>query len=120
MKQTLKELKADIKHIWQDQIRTAIYYANEAAKNADDNGSCNFDMAMIYKEKHFTYAETIEIFRVCGINACKATDYSRFYTGLVALPNYVGQANRNTVWAETFAKWLKEQGFKTSMYYQCD
>lgn len=113
--------KAERKEVWIDQIKTAIAMANEAIReNPSDDGTCNFDMAMIKKEQWFTYDETIAIFKECGINACKASEYSRYYKGFIALPNYVGQADKNTRWAETFEKWLKEQGFETSMYYQCD
>ena len=115
-------MKAEIKKIWVDQIKTAINAANKAiAENPEDDGTCNFDMCMIEKESTFTYDETIAIFQECGIDgACRASEYSRYYRGLIALPNYVGQADKNTRWAETFRDSLKEQGFKTSMYYQCD
>lgn len=114
---TKKELKAEIKAIWVDQIKTAIAMANEAVIGNTDGGTCNFDMAIVKKEKQFTYAETIAIFQECGIRAYKM---SGFYNGCIGLPNFVGQAEKNTVWAETFSKWLGEQGFETSMYYQCD
>ena len=117
---TKKELKAETRRIWIDQIKTAINKANEFIKNCEDNGTCNFDMVMIKKEPVFTYAETIDIFKECGINASKMTEWSRYYSGLIGLPHYVGQAEKNTKWAETFGKALEEQGFKTSMYYQCD
>lgn len=112
--------KEDIRKIWVDQIRTAMAKAYAVAGNCEDNGTCNFDMCMIEKEKCFTYDETIAIFKECGINACRGSEYSRYYSGYIALPNYFGQAERNTKWAETFRDGLKEQGFKTSMYYQCD
>ena len=118
---TKKEMKAEIRHIWIDQIKTAIYEADKAIENCADDGTCNFDMVMIEKESTFTYAEIIEIFKECGITgACKANEYSRYYNGLIALPCFHGQAERNTRWAEAFRDSLKEQGFKTSMYYQCD
>lgn len=119
---TKAEQKAVRKEIWIDQIKTAIYMADEAIrKNPEDNGTCNFDMVMIEKEPWFTYAEIIDMFKQCGIKgACKASEYSRHYTKMIALPNYVGQADKNTRWAETFKYWLQEQGFKCSMYYQCD
>lgn len=116
-----KTEKAIIKSIWIDQIKTAINKADNAIINCEDNGTCNFDMVMVRKESHFTYAETIDIFKECGISgACKATEYSRYYSGLIALPCFHGQAEKNTRWAEVFSDGLKGQGFTTSMYYQCD
>jgi len=110
--------KKEIKEVWIDQIKTAIYAANNAVKyNAEDNGSCNFDMCMIQKESTFTYQETIRILNECGLSARKMYGYNKGYIGI---PNYVGQANRNTRWAEAFTKSLKRQGFKTSMYYRLD
>lgn len=117
---TKKEMKEGIKEIWIDQIKTAINEANKAIENCKDDGTCNFDMVMIKKESTFTYAETIELFKESGINADKMSEWGRGWTGWIGLPNYVGQAERNTKWAETFGNALKEQGFETSMYYQCD
>lgn len=115
-----KELKAEIRAIWIDQIKTAISQANKAIEYCEDDGTCNFDMAMIKKESIFTYAETIAIFKECGISASKMSEWGRGYSGYIGLPNYVGQAEKNTRWAETFGECLKEQGFTVSMYYQCD
>ena len=113
-----KAMKNEIKEIWIDQIKTAIYAANQAVKfNSEDNGTCNFDMCMVQRESKFTYQETIEIFKECGLPARKMGGYDKGYIGI---PNFEGQANRNTRWAEAFAKSLKRQGFKTSMYYQVD
>lgn len=117
---TKKEAKAEIRKVWIDQIKTAINEANKAAEECKDDGTCNFDMVMIKKESTFSYAETIEIFKECGIDADKMSEWGRGWTGWIGLPNYVGQAEKNTKWAETFEKWLKESGFETSMYYQCD
>ena len=47
---TKKEKKAGIRHIWIDQIKTAIYGADKAIENCADDGTCNFDMVMIEKE----------------------------------------------------------------------
>lgn len=118
---TKADMKNEIRTIWIDQIKTAINKADKAVVNCEDDGTCNFDMVMVRKEKTFTYDEMIEIFQSCGINgACKASEYSRYYTGLIALPCFHGQAERNTRWAEAFRDGLQEQGFETSMYYQCD
>lgn len=117
---TKKEMKEEIRKIWIDQIKTAMNKADKAIEGCEDNGTCNFDMVMIRKEKIFTYDETIAIFKECGINASRGSEWSRYYTGLIGLPNYKGQAERNTKWAETFGESLKEQGFEISMYYQCD
>lgn len=100
---------------WIDQIKTAKYYADKAiAENPSDNGTCNLDRAMIEKEKWFTYAETIKIFNDCGIVA------SKYGTGTILVGGTHGQAEKNTLWAKTFAYWLGEQGFKASMFYQID
>ena len=116
-----KAEKTIIREIWIDQIKIAKNYADNAIIGIEDNGTCNFDMVLIEKESAFTYAETIEIFQECGIKgACNANEYSRYYNGYIALPCYHGQAEKNTKWAESFRDSLKEQGFKTSMYYQCD
>jgi len=117
---TKKEMKEEIKKIWIDQIKTAINKANEAIENCEDNGTCNFDMVMIKKESTFTYAETIEIFKECGINADKMSEWGSHWAGWIGLPHYVGQAEKNTKWAETFRDGLEEEHFETSMYYQCD
>ena len=117
---TKKEMKEVIRKIWINQIKTAMNKADKAIEGCEDNGTCNFDMVMIEKESTFTYDETIAIFKECGINASKASEWSRYYTGKIGLPNYVGQAEKNTKWAKTFGESLKEQGFKVSMYYQCD
>ena len=118
---TKKEIKEETRRIWIDQIKTAIAYADKAIEGCEDNGTCNFDMVLIRKESTFTYAETIDIFKECGITgACKANEYGRYYNGYIALPCFHGQAERNTKWAEAFRDSLKEQYFETSMYYQCD
>ena len=117
---TKKEMKDGIREIWIDQIKTAIDMANEAIENCTDDGTCNFDMVMVKKEKTFTYAETITIFESCGIMASKMSEWGRGYSGWIGLPHYMGQAEKNTKWAETFRDWLKSAGFETSMYYQCD
>ena len=117
---TKKEMKSEIRKIWIDQIKTAMNKADEAIEGCEDNGTCNFDMAMIKKESTFTYAEIIEIFNECGIRADKMSEWSRHYSGYIGLPNYKGQGERNTKWAKTFADSLKEQGFTVSMYYQMD
>lgn len=107
--------KAERKEAWIDQIKTAKYMANEAIeKNPSDGGTCNFDEAMIKKEKWFTYAEIIAIFNECGLSA------SRHKAGWLLVGGLHGQAEKNTLWAKTFAFWLDEQGFETSMYYQMD
>lgn len=107
--------KAERKEVWIDQIKTARYMADEAkAKNPNDNGTCNFDSAMIKKEKWFTYDETIKIFESLGIPARK------YRTGWILVGGIHGLAEKNTLWAKTFENWLNVQGFETSMYYQCD
>lgn len=107
--------KEEIKAIWKDQILTAKEMAGKAIlKNPSDYGTCNFDEAMIEKEKHFTYAETIQIFKECGLSA------SKYKNGMLLVGGIHGQAEKNTLWAKTFSYWLGEQGFKASMYYQCD
>lgn len=114
------EMKAEFRNIWLDQIKTAIKEANEAVENCKDNGTCNFDMVMIKKESMFTYAETIAIFKEYGIDADKMSKWGRGWRGWIGLPNYVGQAEKNTKWTETFKDCLERAGFETSMYYQCD
>lgn len=107
--------KQEIRHIWIDQIKTAIAAADNAIKhNPEDGGTCNFDSAMIKKETTFTYQETIDMFVECGCFAHKHRN------GWIMVGNFHGQANRNTRWARAFAKSLERQGFTTSMYYQVD
>ena len=107
--------KKERKEVWIDQIRTAKSMADKAiAEKPEDNGTCNFDECMIKKEKWFTYAETIEIFKECGLPA------NKYKNGWILVGGFHGQAERNTLWAETFKNWLEEQGFETSMYYQAD
>ena len=91
---TKKEMKSEIRKIWIDQIKTAMNKADEAIEGCEDNGTCNFDMVMIRKEKTFTYDETIAIFKECGINASRGSEWSRYYNGLIGLPNYKGQAEK--------------------------
>lgn len=118
---TNKEMKEGIRKIWIDQIRTAKRAADKAIiENPEDGGTCNFDSAMIKKEALFTYDETIAIFKECGLSAERGSEYGSWYRGWIVLMNLHGQANKNTRWAEAFEKSLKEQGFETSMYYQCD
>ena len=46
--------KAERKEVWIDQIKTAIFAAGNAVKyNPEDNGTCNFDSAMVKKRKRF-------------------------------------------------------------------
>ena len=73
-----------------------------------------FNGFMIKKEKWFTYAEIIAIFNECGLSA------SKHKAGWLLVGGLHGQAEKNTLWAKTFAFWLDEQGFETSMYYQMD
>lgn len=117
-----KEMKEWMRETWKDQIRTAINYDNKVVEeNPEDDGTCNFDMVMIKKESTFTYQETIDIFKECGISgADKMSEWGSYWKGYIGLPNYVGQANKNTRWVEAFKKSLEEQGFECSMYYQCD
>ena len=107
--------KAERREILIDQIKTAKFMADKAIiENPSDNGSCNFDQAMIKKEKWFTYAETIQIFKDCDLSA------NKYKNGWLLVGGIHGQAAKNTLWAKTFAKWLEEQGFESSMYYQLD
>lgn len=107
--------KAERKEVWIDQIKTAKSMADRAIiEKPSDNGTCNFDEAMIKKEKWFTYAETIQIFNECGLSASKYT------TGWLLVGGLHGQAEKNTLWAKTFSHWLADQGFETSMYYCID
>lgn len=107
--------KTERKEVWIDQIKTAKNMADEAiAENPSDDGTCNFDRAMIKKEKWFTYDETIAIFAECGVSA------SKYKNGWLLVGNINGQAERNTRWQKTFKMWLEKQGFETSMYYQID
>lgn len=109
--------KTERKEVWIDQIKTAKYMADEAIReNPSDNGTCNFDEAMIKKEKWFSYDETIQIFKDCGLSASK---YRR-RAGWLLVGGFHGQAEKNTLWAKTFKTWLEEQGFTTDMYYQID
>lgn len=113
--------KEDVKHIWIDQIKTAKKYADSVIEqNGSDDGTCNFDMCLVKREKMFTYDETIAIFEECGVKACRGSEYSSFYRGYVAICELHGQADRNTRWAESFKESLEVQGFRCSMYYQCD
>ena len=106
--------KAERKEVWIDQIKTAIGQADKSIIGVADDGTCNFDMVVIEKERFFTYAETIELFKNLGISAYKMS------AGYIGLPHFMGQANRNTTWVKSFEYWLKEQGFKTSIHYQMD
>ena len=110
--------KAERKEVWIDQIKTAIYLADKAlAENPEDGGTCNFDAAMIKKETAFTYQETIDMFKKCGLNAYKMSGFNK---GWIKIQGKGGQANSRTRWAKAFKNALEEQGFETSMYYQCD
>ena len=110
--------KAEIRPIWIDQIKTAIFSADKAIKyNPEDGGTCNFDSAMVKKEKGFTYDETIAMFKECGLYAYKGRGWNK---GWIIIGTPYGQANAQTRWAKAFAKSLKRQGFETSIYYQCD
>lgn len=71
--------KTERKEVWIDQIKTAKIMADEViAENPSDNGTCNFDRAMIKKEKWFTYDETIAIFAKCGVSASKYKKWLAF------------------------------------------
>lgn len=110
--------KAERKVIWIDQIDTAIFFANKAlVENPEDGGTCNFDAAMVKKEKGFTYDETIAVFKKCGLYAYKGSGWNK---GWIIIGTPYGQANARTRWSEAFAKTLSFKGFETSMYYQCD
>lgn len=107
--------KTDRKAVWIDQIKTAKYMANKAIEeNPSDDGTCNFDEAMLKKEKFFTYEEIIQMFKECGLSA------NKYKNGWLLVGGIHGQAEKNTLWAKTFAFWLEEQGFETAMYYQID
>lgn len=110
--------KAERKEVWIDQIKTAIFAANNAVKyNPEDNGICNSDSTMVKKEKGFTYDETIAMFKECGLYVYRGSDRNK---GWIIIYTPYGRANAHTRWAEAFEKSLKRQGFETSMYYQCD
>lgn len=107
--------KIERKAVWIDQIKTAKRMADRAIEeNPSDGGTCNFDEAMLKREKFFTYEEIISIFNECGLSA------SRHKAGWLLVGGIHGQAEKNTRWAKTFAFWLEEQGFETSVYYQMD
>ena len=107
--------KNEIREVWIDQIKTAKFMADRAiAENPSDNGTCNFDVAIIKKEKKFSYDETVQMFETCGLPARK------YDKGWLRVGGIHGQAERNTLWAKTFAFWMEEQGFKASVHYQVD
>ena len=110
--------KSEIRPVWIDQIKTAIRIADKVlTENPEDGGTCNFDRAMVKRESLFTYQETIDIFKECGLNADKMCGH---YKGWIDIVGKGGIANSRTRWAKAFAKSLEEQGFETSMYYQMD
>ena len=53
------EFKDFAKHCFIDSIKTAKYQADTAARNCNDNGSCNFDACLIRVEKILTVKEFI-------------------------------------------------------------
>lgn len=113
-----KEMKELIKAVWIDQIKTAMYAANNAVKfNSEDGGTCNFDMCLIKKEKIFSIAETQAIFAECGLQTRVMKGCDKGYIGI---PHFVGQGNKNTRWVKAFKKSLERQGFVTSIFYQID
>lgn len=112
----VKISKSERRSCWEDSICEAIYEADEADKiDSSDEGTCNFDCAMVKKEKWFTYDETIEMFKKYGCFADKASE-----KGWLLVGKSIGQADRQTRWHKKFAKVLAENGFTTSMYYQMD
>lgn len=110
--------KQERKEMWKEQILQAKRNADLAASVSDDGGACNFDMALVRKEPCLTYGETVALFRECGIR--NPERMMGIHGGYIGLPHHAGQANRNTVWAETFARTLAENGFHTTVYYQID
>ena len=113
MKYTLFQ-KENTKAIWADSIRYAKRMADEAIRNIDDNGSCNFDETLVKVEKIFSTDETIEIFKECGVTA------SQYKKGWLLVGGSHGQAWKNTAWHKKFAEILAEECFTTSIYYQLD
>ncbi len=115
--------KAEMKEIRKDDWIKKILKAKEIADKAiidnpsDELPCCNLDSAMVKKEECFTYAETIQIFKECGIPAFRLYG---LYRGWFLVGECHGVAERNTLWAKTFAQQLGKQGFKTSVWYQLD
>lgn len=103
--------KSERKEMLKEQILQAKRNADLAARASDDGGTCNFDMALVKKEPCLTYGETIALFMECGIR--NPEKMSGIHGGYIGLPHCVGQANRNTVWAETFAR---TQGWQVLAY----
>ena len=106
--------KENTKAIWKDSIRYAKRMADEAIRNIDDNGSCNFDETMVKVEKIFSADETIAIFQDCGVSA------NKYKNGWLLVGGSHGQAGRNTAWHKKFADTLEEECFSTSIHYQLD
>ena len=112
----LKPLAGRYLKLSQD-LRTAAAAARQAAALSDDEGTCNFDTAMLTLPK-WHGAKVKQAADAAGV-ICSAFEWfgqRRYFVSCGA----AGQANSRTAAAEAMAKVLSELGYAASVYYQMD
>ena len=93
-------------------ISKAKAFAHRAIANALDNGSCNFDHIVIKVGR--TMQANIDAMENRGYKDYRCKNYLHIMT------DNVGQANRNTMFAEAMKMYLAELGYDVYVHYQLD
>jgi hypothetical protein len=85
-----------------------------AVRDVQDNGTCNLDSPYVVVKPFGKKDE--EALKQAGIHAYKS---SRGYV-VLGLGGFVGQANRNMLFAEAIAKHLSDCGYEAGVQYMMD
>ncbi len=93
-------------------ISEAKNYAHKAIKGEIDNGSCNFDHVVIKVGRTMQKDLDSMVNRNYKDYRCKSY--------LHIMTDNVGQANRNTKFAEAMADYLRTAGYEGYVHYQLD
>lgn len=93
-------------------ISEAKKYAQKAIEGVPDNGSCNFDHVVVKIGR--TMQANIDAMVNRGWKDYRCKNYLHISGG------NVGQANRQTVYAEAMRDYLRGKGYDCYVHYQLD
>lgn len=93
-------------------ISKAKAFAHKVIANVDDSGSCNFDHIVIKVGR--TMQANIDTMVNRGYKDYRCKNYLHIMT------DNVGQAQRNTMFAEAMKRYIAELGYEVYVHYQLD
>lgn len=100
-----------------EDLKCAAIVAKEVAEGSDDDGTCNFDAAVLYL-KGWNEEKVKQAANAAGVGCSTWTMFrTKHY---VFSPSVRAQANARTKAAEAMMNVLAEKGYDASMYYQMD